>query len=178
MNKSESIKNLAAALVKFQSSVPAIGRDAANPFFKSKYASLGNIISKITPVLSECGLAISCIPTGENKLTCMVMHTSGEYVSGEYTMRPVKDDPQALGSAITYQRRYAIAAILNLNVDEDDDGNEASKPVSPLSSKKPTISGQRYADMVKAIDEGKFSKEDALRRFALTDQQKNEINAL
>jgi hypothetical protein len=177
MNQSESIKNLAAALVKFQASVPAIGRDAANPFFKSKYASLGHIISKITPTLTECGLAVTCIPEGENHLRVSLLHTSGEYLSGSYKMRPVKDDPQALGSAITYQRRYAIAAILNLNVDEDDDGNEASKPVSPLSS-KPTISGKRYDDMVKAISEGKFTKEDALKRFNLTKEQKAEINAL
>jgi hypothetical protein len=54
------------------------------------------------------------------------MHQSGEYIAGEYSMRPAKDDPQGRGSAITYQRRYAIASVLSLNIDEDDDGNAAT----------------------------------------------------
>jgi hypothetical protein len=54
------------------------------------------------------------------------MHESGQYLSGEYSMRPAKDDPQGRGSAITYQRRYAIASVLSLNIDEDDDANAAT----------------------------------------------------
>ena len=56
------------------------------------------------------------------------MHSSGEYIGETYVMTPTKNDPQGLGSAITYQRRYALGAILSLNIDEDDDGNEANKP--------------------------------------------------
>jgi hypothetical protein len=179
MNQSDSIKNLAAALVKFQAAAPAIGRDAVNPFFKSKYATLGNIISKIAPVLSECGLSVSCIPDGEDSLRVMLMHTSGEFISGSYKMKPVKADPQALGSAITYQRRYAITAILNLNVDDDDDGNAASQSQhKALKQRKPKLSQERYIKMVEAIDTGTYTKEEALNSFELTAQQRAEIEAL
>jgi hypothetical protein len=54
------------------------------------------------------------------------MHKSGEWLGSHFTMKPVKNDPQGIGSCITYMRRYALAAILGLNIDEDDDGNQAS----------------------------------------------------
>jgi hypothetical protein len=54
------------------------------------------------------------------------MHESGEFIEAEYSMRPAKDDPQGRGSAITYQRRYAIASVLSLNINEDDDANAAT----------------------------------------------------
>lgn len=126
MLKSESIKNLSKALATFHVKVDKIKKDAKNPFFKSSYASLSNILDAINEPLIECGLTISQFPTGENGLTTILMHESGEYISAEYQMRPVKDDPQGRGSAITYQRRYAIASVLALNIDDDDDANLAT----------------------------------------------------
>jgi len=127
MKKSESFKNLAKALAKFQANVPVIGKDAKNPFFKSKYATLSKIQQAIQPALTDSGLVVTCVPDGENQLSVMVIHSeSGEYICGTFQMKPVKEDPQAQGSAITYLRRYSIAAILNLNVDDDDDANAAS----------------------------------------------------
>ena len=129
MQKSESIKNMAEALVTFHVKVDKISKDAANPFFKSKYASLSNILDAINTPLNESGLSFVQFPTGDHGLTTILMHTSGEYLQAEYTMRPTKDDPQGLGSAITYQRRYALSSILGLNIDDDDDANAASRPV-------------------------------------------------
>lgn len=126
MLKSESIKNLSKALTTFHLKVDKIKKDAKNPFFKSSYASLSNILDAINEPLIECGLTISQFPTGENGLTTILMHESGEFISAEYQMRPVKDDPQGRGSAITYQRRYAIASVLSLNIDDDDDANLAT----------------------------------------------------
>jgi hypothetical protein len=61
----------------------------------------------------------------------MLIHAnSGEYISANSTMHPTKSDPQSIGSAITYHRRYALCSILGLNVDEDDDGNKASAPAT------------------------------------------------
>ena len=54
------------------------------------------------------------------------MHESGEFIMETYQMKPVKNDPQGIGSSITYQRRYALGAVLGLNIDDDDDGNGAS----------------------------------------------------
>jgi hypothetical protein len=129
MQKSESIKSIGAALLAFQIKADKIGKDAINPFFKSKYASLSHILDAISIPLAEAGLSYSQFPSNENGLTTILMHPeSGEWMMAEYTMRPVKDDPQGRGSSITYQRRYAITAILGLNIDEDDDGNAASTP--------------------------------------------------
>lgn len=128
MEKSESIKNIATALIKFNSLVGKIIKDADNPFFKSKYAALPDILSAIRTPLYEAGLTINQFPTGNHSLTTILIHAeSGEYMMSTYEMKPTKDDPQGLGSCITYQRRYAIGAILSLNIDDDDDGNEASK---------------------------------------------------
>lgn len=125
--KSDSIKNIASALCCFQSKMGTISKDKSNPFFKSKYATLSNILTEIQQPLSECGISFSQFPDGDNSLTTIVMHNeSGEWMQSTYCMKPVKEDPQALGSAITYARRYALGAILGLNIDEDDDGNAAT----------------------------------------------------
>ncbi len=127
MKKSESIKNIAAALGLFAIKVDKIKKDAKNPFFKSNYASLSNILEAIGDPLAECNLSAVQFPSGEHGLTTLLMHTeSGEWIEDEYSMKPVKDDPQGRGSAITYQRRYALAAILLLNIDDDDDANTAT----------------------------------------------------
>lgn len=128
MNQSQSIKEISQAMISFHQKINKIGKDAKNPFFKSKYASLSNILDAIQSPLSDSGLSICQFPTGQNGLTSILMHQSGEWISAEYEMKPVKDDPQGRGSCITYQRRYALAAILSLNIDEDDDGNKASYP--------------------------------------------------
>jgi len=126
MEKSETINKLTAALVKFQGMMLKVGKDSINPHFKNRYASLSTIIEATQKPLADCGLAIIQLPEGENCLRTMLVHESGEFISESYRMTPSKNDPQGLGSAITYQRRYALGAILNLNIDEDDDGNQAS----------------------------------------------------
>jgi hypothetical protein len=141
MEKSESIKNLATALVKFNGLVGKVSKDSKNPFFKSKYAALPDILSAIHLPLQEAGLTLNQFPSGSHGLTTILIHAdSGEYMMDTYEMKPTKDDPQGVGSCITYQRRYAVGAVLSLNIDEDDDGNEASKPVAkaPVQVKEPS----------------------------------------
>jgi len=127
MEKSQSIKSIAGALLLFQNKVGAVKKDAVNPFFKSKYASLNTIIEHINLPLSECGLSYAQFPD-ESGLTTILMHSeSGEYLQSTYLMPVAKqNDPQAVGSAITYARRYALGAILGLAIDEDDDANSAT----------------------------------------------------
>lgn len=130
MTKSESIKNLAIALCKFQSEVEKIKKEEMNPFFKKPYASLSNILDVIRQPLSDNGLSFVQFPSGEYGLETMLMHVSGEWLSESYKMTPTKNDPQGAGSVITYQRRYALGAVLGLNIDTDDDGNAGSVPVT------------------------------------------------
>ena len=131
MNKSESIVNLAKAIFKFQSSIGNIGKDGVNPFLKNKYATLTNILDNINEHFAAHGLIVMQHPVGESgeivTLQTILMHgETGEYIESEFSMIPVKKDPQGIGSCITYMRRYALVSVLKLNVDDDDDGNAAS----------------------------------------------------
>jgi len=156
MEKSESIKELANALCKFQAEVEKIKKGATNPFFKSKYATLADILDVIRQPLANNGLSFVQFPKGVHSLETMLMHTSGEYLAESYEMRPTKDDPQGAGSVITYQRRYALGAVLGLNIDEDDDGNKASAPVSPKEVKKDLLTPDHvnWDKAVKYVSDG------------------------
>jgi len=129
MQTSSSVKEIASALLGFHKQMGKIGKTSSNPFFKSKYADLPTILSAIADPLSDNGLTVVQFPEAEHGLTTRLLHVSGEWMESTYFMHPTKNDPQGAGSVITYQRRYAIGAILNLNIDNDDDGNKASAPV-------------------------------------------------
>jgi len=136
LDKSPSIKELAAALSAFQAEVDAVKKDAENPFFKSKYASLENVIATIKPLLAKHGLAYTQFPSliwqdahPQSSLTTILLHTSGEWLQATTPLLMKDQTPQGQGSAITYMRRYALAGVLGLATEEDDDGNAASKPV-------------------------------------------------
>lgn len=130
MNKSESIKEIAPALAKFQSEVTNPANTAENPFFKSKYSPLNEILNLVRPLLSKHGLSVIQMPSGDGQeviITTLLMHSSGEWIeSCPLKMKPAKNDPQGIGSAITYGRRYALTAILGISSEDDDDGNSAT----------------------------------------------------
>lgn len=129
-NKSDSIANIAVALVKFNGEVSKIEKDSSNPHFKNKYASLDNIIDEIRPILHRHGLSIMQFPGGDGDkftMTTMLLHESGEWIESQpIVMKPVKNDPQGIGSCTTYARRYSLSSFLSLNTGEDDDGEGAS----------------------------------------------------
>ena len=134
MEKSQSIKAIAKALGLFQIKMQPLKKDATNPFFKSKYVTLNNILENIEEPLRECGLVFTQFPDGDCLTTILIHIETGEYFQACYQLHPVKQDPQAIGSAITYARRYALGAILALNIDTDDDGNSASqKPTQTVN---------------------------------------------
>lgn len=147
LEKSESIKNLAVALKKAQDEIGAVKFDAKNPFFNSKYATLGAIIEASKPALSKNGLTISqpVISEGDGiGVTTILLHESGEYLSSTATINvgevKGKSIAQEAGSIITYLRRYALAAILNIYSDEDTDGNKVEeKPVAKPQVKAMTL---------------------------------------
>lgn len=138
MTKSESVKSLAAALNKAQALLKPAVKDRDNPFFKSTYATLQSVWESASPAMAACGLSITqtfSLPSpecgGEVIVETTLLHDSGEWVSSQLALRPVKNDPQAFGSAITYGRRYSLAAILGIVTDDDDDGNDASHVTPP-----------------------------------------------
>lgn len=131
-NKSESIVNIAKALVAFSADVKPIEKDGTNPHFRSEYATLDNIIDETKPLLQKHGLTVMQFPGGDGEritVRTMILHNSGEWIESEpLTLKAVKTDPQGAGSAITYGRRYSYAAALSLSLGDDDDGNAASTP--------------------------------------------------
>ena len=153
MNRSETIVNISKALAVFHTQVGKISKDAKNPFFKSNYASLSHILTEIQEPMEKAGLVITQFPD-ETGLTTMLIHSeSGEYLQSTYNMPVAKqNDPQALGSAISYARRYSITSILNLAI-ADDDGNAASgkgKEPAKEDDGKPWLN--KGDDLNKAMD--------------------------
>lgn len=127
-NKIET-KTLIQAIAEFQKSAPIILKSATNPFFKSKYADLPAVWHTIKDLMSANGLAVvnlNVIIEGQEYLETRIYHTGGEYLSSVSRLAPVKSDPQSVGSAITYMRRYALMSLLGLVADDDDDANQAS----------------------------------------------------
>lgn len=104
-------------------------KDSSNPFFKNKYADLASVVDAIKKPFSQNGLAYTqdagCDETGYVAVETTIMHESGEWKSSILRMRPVKDDPQGIGSCITYARRYGLQCAAGVPAD-DDDGNAAS----------------------------------------------------
>lgn len=135
METSQSVAEIAKALRKFQATVGAVPKTATNPFFKSKYAPLENIIEHISEPMSIEGLSFSQFPD-QDGLTTILMHDSGEWIKASMKVH-MGTKPQDQGSALTYARRYAISAVLGLATEDDDDGNIAStpKPVSKPATK-------------------------------------------
>lgn len=129
MIHSEQINELGAALAKAQGLIEGAKKDSANPFFKSKYADLASVWEACRKHLSDNGLSVTqCPEESENGIAVetMLLHSSGQWIKSRYTMPVSKLDAQAVGSAITYARRYALASIVGI-APEDDDGNAAAK---------------------------------------------------
>lgn len=128
MNKSDSIKNLAVALCKAQSEMQKASKSKDNPFFNSKYADLSEVIDCVKPAFTDNGLCFTQMPSFVDGVACvetMIMHESGEWISSTSGSPLSKQNPQGIGDATTYLRRYSLAAIAGL-AQEDDDGNSNS----------------------------------------------------
>jgi hypothetical protein len=138
MNQSESIANLALALSIVQGKLTYAVKDSANPFFKSRYADLESVWDACRVLLSENGLAVLQFPgeyyDGAMSLTTILTHKSGEWIGQEMSVPVTKPDAQGAGSALTYMRRYALAAVVGV-VQADDDGNAASSPKPAVKAK-------------------------------------------
>lgn len=129
MEKSGQINELAVALNKAQNQMGGAVKDAKNPFFKSKYADLSAVVKAVKDPFADNGLSYSQFPIYQDGLVgveTILMHTSGQFISGTLLLPMTKKDPQAAGSAITYARRYSLQAVAGIP-SEDDDGNMAVK---------------------------------------------------
>lgn len=183
MNKSESIAAISAAIAKAQAEVENAGKNAANPHFKSRYADLAEILNTVRPVFSAHNLAILQMPSfdaGVASVETMISHSSGEWISSVCSAPVSKQDAQGVGSAITYLRRYSLAAMAGI-AQEDDDSNSAvghRQQQSTAPVKKQTLDDARFKAACDAVEAGKFSKQKLLTEYSLTQEQRDVASAL
>lgn len=145
MPQSEQINELATALATAQAEMDFAKKDSANPFFKSSYADLAAVWEVCRNVLPKNGLAVAqTLEEGDGvRVRTTLMHKSGQWIAGTCALPPVKQDPQAYGSAITYARRYSLAAIVGVIADDDDGeaamgrDRQAEQAQKPKSQPKP-----------------------------------------
>ena len=147
MNTSESIKNIAAALGAAQGAItpPVKDKTAKAGSYSYKYADLGSVIESLKAAFAEHD--ISYTQATDVTDAGMVLHTrlmhaeSGEWIEGTYPLPP-NPDPQKVGSALTYARRYSLCALVGITAEDDDDGAGAKDaPESPPKPKKQPMLG-------------------------------------
>lgn len=127
MQKSESVKSIAPAFLKAQQAMHAATKDAVNPHFRSTYSDFASVIEAVKGPLNDNGIAfMQPVRTTEQgvEIETVLMHVSGEFYSDTLTVPLPKRDPQGVGSAISYGKRYGLQAMCGLP-SEDDDGNAA-----------------------------------------------------
>ena len=118
-------------------------KSADNPYFKSKYATLEESLKNAKEVLRKYNLSVlqlnkSFLNSEGHVIVTQLLHTSGEYIqdNGVPIVSKDKNDPQKMGSAITYARRYGLMSMLGMVGTDDDDGNYASRPAQTKAKVK------------------------------------------
>lgn len=141
---SDSLTNIAPALVKALAEIGGVAKGGVNPHFKSKYANLESVIEASKGALAAHGIVLMQFPgeyiNGAMTLDTILLHESGEWLSGSQAFGVVtgKQDPQAVGSALTYARRYAQMAVLNMPAVDDDGEGAMSRNQSAPPAKRDT----------------------------------------
>ena len=157
MQTSEQINELAAALAKAQGQIQAASRDRENPHFRSRYADLASVWDACRVALSLNGLAVVQGPALADRgvsVTTRLLHSSGQWAESTLILPMDKATAQGAGSAITYARRYALAAMVGVAPDDDDDGNAASQPAQqqrPAPKPEPTGTRPALHDSLRTI---------------------------
>lgn len=149
MEHSTEIAELAAALAAAQASIRPAAKDKENPHFRSRYADLSAVWEACRGPLTANGLSVVQTPSdvegGRIALTTTLLHRSGQWLRSTFSVAPTKSDPQGIGSALTYARRYALAAMVGVVADEDDDGNAASAASAGQAKAQPQPAKGRQA---------------------------------
>ena len=175
------MKNLFKALAQFQQEVPVIHKGTQG--YGYSYADLPKIFEVINPLLSKHGLGFTQLintKDGVNYLATVIFHVeSGEQIESNCIIPEVQlkgmNDFQSFGSGITYFRRYCLSSVLGLVTDKDTDASGEQEKHEP---KKPTIDNKRLGKAMESIAQNKYTKEELLNTFALTEAQIKIVNEL
>ena len=146
-----------------------VAKNAKNPHFKNTYADLNALIEAVEPILLEKGLVMLQPITGGEVKTIIVDVESGEQIESAMIL-PAILDPQKIGSAITYFRRYTLQSLMSLQA-VDDDGQAASTAKQAL----PSITDERFAIALEKIAAGEYTIEKLKASFTLTPSQNEKL---
>lgn len=130
--RSEQVDQIAPAFLKAQRAMRPVAKSKTNPHFKSAYATLEDVMASCKEPLASEGIAI--LQSGDEAdeagitIVTTLLHVSGQWIEGRVRLPLEKGTAQAAGSAVSYGRRYCLAALVGLVSEEDDDGNAASAP--------------------------------------------------
>ncbi len=171
----------AKAFIQAQGKMEAITKASENPAFKSKYADLSAVLEAIVPALNKAGIAVLQSPAFDGEMvtvTTILIHESGASVTSDLKLRPSKLDPQGIGSATTYGRRYSLLALAGV-APEDDDGNAASGPRQPTNepkaAPKPPTLAERAGRLTATLQAVK-TKADLERAYSLASALRAELD--
>jgi hypothetical protein len=184
---SASVGAIGAALAKAQLAMRPAVKDATNPHYKNRYATLASCVEALRP-LHENGIAVIQPPAVHGAdgvcVSTLLVHSSGEWIRGELYMPASKRDPQGFGSALSYARRYCLTATTGLATDDDD--GEAAVRSAPSLEKQLSASvewgawearqtkalrgsksrGELLEQWTSILEEGKDSPNGSLKRLA------------
>ena len=124
-DQNDKIAKLWAALAKAQTKLKTIPKSGLNPHFRSKYATLDDILKIALPTFGSCGISITQWNSTTDrgvKVRTVIGHEDGASISDELELPCDISKPQSFGSAFTYARRYALQSALGIAAEEDDDG--------------------------------------------------------
>lgn len=139
---SEGCAALAKALRAAQAEMKNPPKDSVNPHFKSRYADLATVRDAVIPVLAKHGLCVVQLPCEVEAgpaLRTLLMHESGEWIGTTTLLRALGNDPQKIGSALTYCRRYALQSVAGVAADDDDDGTAGARSAKPEPAPLPPL---------------------------------------
>jgi hypothetical protein len=169
--------NVNEKLFKLQQEIGTISKDTSNPFYKSKYFDVNSLIKQLQPLLKKYRLLL-LQPIEEDTVYTKIICIDGTGGVISALKLPEISDPQKIGSAITYYRRYTLASLLGLQA-IDDDGNLARGASTP-NKELPWLNRgtTSYNKVVKAIKSGNYSVKDVLIKYRLSKEVENELNGL
>ena len=157
-------------LLEFQKAIGVIAKDSKNPHFKNTYASLTQILSEVKPVLTNLGLVL-LQPINNGKVGTIIIDGTN-VIAESWIDLPLNLQPQPLGSAITYFRRYTLSSLLALEID-DDDATMASKPIAT----KPNLTHQQFEAIINTITSGNKDKViEALPKYTISKEHQTAID--
>jgi hypothetical protein len=163
-------KNIYQKLHEAKLEIGKVAKNAKNPHFKNTYADLNALIEAVEPILLEKGLVL-LQPIKEGKVFTIITSIIDSYSVESYIDLPNGINPQQMGSAITYYRRYTLQSLLSLQA-VDDDGQHASQPIKVA---KTECDAKTFETIKQAIIDGKRTIEQAKEKFIFTGTQNIEL---